>query len=220
MGTLWQALEALPDRRTRKGRRYWLASIVLRSLSAKLAGANDLLAIQRWGGQLTPKALEALGITRGRVPAHATLDDIFRSLPAADLERALRGLVQTGNGLGHVAIDGKRLRSSEHGTSPGAHLLAAFSTWLQAHVGSLVVPPESAEVVEAIRLIRDLPLGPGDVVTGDAAFTYRPIVKAIRAKGADYFLVVTANQPELQAELADAFGDDFPLAAGLPPRPA
>lgn len=99
-------------------------------------------------------------------------------------------------------------------------MLAAFSTKLQATVGSLVVPPESAEAIEAIRLIRDLPLGPGDVVTGDAAFTYRPIIEAIRAKGADYFLFVKGNQPDLQAELAHAFGDDSPLARGRPPRPA
>ncbi len=73
MGTLWEALESLPDRRTRKGRRYSLASIVTLSLAAMLSGANDLLAIRRWGQRLTPKALETLGITRGRVPAHATL---------------------------------------------------------------------------------------------------------------------------------------------------
>ena len=44
---------------------------------AMLSGANDpgsrpgqaLLAIRRWGQRLTPKALEALGITRRRVPA-------------------------------------------------------------------------------------------------------------------------------------------------------
>jgi len=220
MGTLWEALEALPDRRTRKGRRYSLASIVTLSLAAMLAGANDLLAIRRWGQRLTPKALEALGITRGRVPADATLHYVFRSIPAADLEQALRGLVQTGDGLGHVALDGKRLRGSQQGTSPGVHMLAAFSTKLQATVGSLVVPPESAEAVEALRLIRDLPLGPGDVVTGDAAFTYRPIIEAIRAKGADYFLFVKANQPDLQAELAHAFGDDSPLTARRRPGPA
>jgi hypothetical protein len=34
-------------------------------------------------------------------------------------------------------------------------------------------------------------------VTADAAFTYRTVVEAIRAKGADYFLVVKGNQPDL-----------------------
>jgi hypothetical protein len=60
MGTLWTALEGMPDRRTRKGRRYSLASIVMLSLSAMLSGANDLVAIYRWGRRLTPKALAHL----------------------------------------------------------------------------------------------------------------------------------------------------------------
>ena len=57
---------------------------------------------------------------------------------------------------------------------------------------------------EAIELIKSLPLD-GAVVTGDAAFTMKPIVEAIRERGGDYFLFVKGNQPELQAELARAF---------------
>jgi hypothetical protein len=67
-------------------------------------------------------------------------------------------------------------------------------------------------------LIRNLPLD-GVVVTGDAAFTYRRIVEAILEGGGHYFLLVKANQPELQAELAHAFGDDSPLTAGQPAKP-
>src|SRR4051812_17379966 len=80
-----------------------------------------------------------------------------------------------------------------------------------------------AEVVEAIALLKDLPIGAGDVVTGDAAFTYRPVIAAIRAKGAGYFLFVKANQPELQAEIAHVFGDDSPRTgsrAARRPKPA
>ena len=113
------------------------------------------------------------------------------------------------DGLGHVAIDGKRLRGSQHETSPGIHMLHAFSTKLQAAVGSLTVPPDSGECIEAIELIKSLPLE-GAVVTGDAAFTLKTIVEAIRERGGDYFLFVKANQPELEAELARAFGDVSP----------
>ena len=88
-------------------------------------------------------------------------------------------------------------------------MLNAFSTKLQAAVGALVVPPDSGECVEALELIKALPLE-GAVVTGDAAFTMKPIVEAIRDRGGDYFLFVKANQPELQAELARAFGDVSP----------
>ena len=108
-------------------------------------------------------------------------------------------------------------RGSQHETSPqsvaparrGVHLLQAFATKLKATVGSLVVPPDSAEVIEAIELIKSLPLE-GAVVTGDAAFTFKPIVEAVRDRGASYFLFVKANQPELQAEIALAFGDVSP----------
>jgi len=213
MDRLWDRLEGLPDHRTLKGRRYSLAAIVGISLAAMLSGANDLMAIFRWGRRLTPKGLAAFGIGRGRAPCHATYHYVFRSIAVADLEQALRGSVPSGN-VGHVAIDGKRLRGSQSENSPGIHVLQAFSTGLQASIGTLSVPPDSAEMVEAIALLKDLPIGAGDVVTGDAAFTYRPIIEAIRAKGAGYFLFVKANQPALRAEIAHAFGDDSPLASG------
>lgn len=94
-------------------------------------------------------------------------------------------------------------------------MLAAFSTRLQGVVGSLAVPPDSGEVVEAFRLLKGLPLD-GAVITGDAAFTYQPLAAAIRQGGGDYFLFVKGNQPELEAELAHAFGDDSPLEARHP----
>jgi hypothetical protein len=207
-GTLWRALEGIEDRRTRKGRRFPLPAIIAIALCAMLSGANDLMAIFRWGRRLSPKALAALGIDKKRkkAPCHATYHYVFQSIAADDLVRALGTLVKVDGDLGHVAIDGKRLRGSQHETSPGIHMLQAFSTKLQAAVGTLIVPPDSAEVIEAIALIKSLPLE-GAVVTGDAAFTFKAVVEAIRERGGDYFLFVKANQPTLQAELARAFGD-------------
>lgn len=209
--TLYDALVAMPDHRTKKGRRFPLAAIVTIALTAMLSGANDLMAIARWGRRLSPKALTALGVDKKRkkAPCHATYHYVFQSISAADLKVALGTLVNTDVGLGHVAIDGKRLRGSQHETSPGVHMLNAFSTTLQAAVGSLVVPPDSGEVIEVLELIKALPLK-GAVVTGDAAFTFKPVVDAIRERGGDYFLFVKANQPELRAELARAFGDVSP----------
>lgn len=209
--TLFEALQAIPDHRARKGRRFPLATILTIALAAMLSGADDLLAIARWGRRLSPQALWALGASKKRrkAPCHATYHYIFQQLSAADLRAALGVLVNTDEGLGHVAIDGKRLRGSQHDNSPGVHMLHAFSTKLQAVVGSLRVPPDSGECIEAVALLKSLPLQ-GAVVTGDAAFTLEPIVAAIRERGGDYFLFVKANQPQLRAELARAFGDLSP----------
>jgi hypothetical protein len=167
MDALWTSLAALPDRRTKKGRRLELASIVMISLCAMLAGANDLRAIFRWGRRLTPKALAILGVERRRAPCHATYHYVFQAISLPELERALGGFATVGP-LGHVAIDGKRLRGSQHETSPGVHLLQAFATRLQASVGTLNVPPDSGEVFEALKLLKSLPLE-GAVITGDGS---------------------------------------------------
>lgn len=209
--TLLEALHAIPDHRTRKGRRFSLPTILLIALAAMLSGANDLMAIYRWGRRLSPKALQALGANKKRkkAPCHATYHYVFQSISAVDLTAALGVLVKVEGGLGHVAIDGKRLRGSQHETSPGVHMLHAFSTKITAAVGALVVPPDSGECIEAIELIKSLPLD-GAVVTGDAAFTTTAIAETIRERGGSYFLFVKGNQPELRSELERAFGDVSP----------
>lgn len=205
---LYDALQAIPDHRTKKGRRFPLATILVIALAAMLSGANDLLAIARWGRRLSPKALQAIGADKKRrkAPCHATYHYVFQGLSPNALREALGVLVKIESGLGHVALDGKRLRGSQHETSPGVHMLHAFSTRLQAVVGSLVVPPDSGECVEALELIKSLPLE-GALVSGDAAFTTEAVARAIRDRGGHYFLCVKDNQPELRSELARAFGD-------------
>jgi hypothetical protein len=209
--TLFEALQAIPDHRTKKGRRFELATILIIALAAMLSGANDLLAIARWGRRLSPQALWALGASKNRrkAPCHATYHYVFREISPADLRVALGVLVDLEGGLGHVAIDGKRIRGSQHADSPGIHMLHAFSSKIRGVVGSLAVPPDSGECVEALELIKTLPLDDA-LVTGDAAFTTGPIAQAIRDRGGHYFLFVKGNQPELQSELQRAFGDLSP----------
>lgn len=158
--TLLEALAAIPDHRTKKGRRFPLATILIISLAAMLSGANDLLAIARWGRRLSPQALQAIGASKKRkkAPCHATYHYVFQDLSPEALSQALGVLVQIEGGLGHVAIDGKRLRGSQNETSPGVHMLHAFSTKLRAAVGALKVPPDSGECIEALELIKSLPL--------------------------------------------------------------
>ena len=119
-GTLFAALESIPDHRTRKGRRFPLAAILAISLAAMLSGANDLMAIFRWGRRLSPIALQALGVDKKRrkAPCHATYHYVFQSVSAEELASALGCLVTAADGLGHVAIDGKRLRGSQHADEP------------------------------------------------------------------------------------------------------
>ena len=66
-GTLVAALAAIEDHRTKKGRRFPLPAIIMIALCAMLSGANDLMAIYRWGRRLSPKALQALGFYHQKI---------------------------------------------------------------------------------------------------------------------------------------------------------
>jgi DDE family transposase len=225
--TLWEVLGAIPDRRGAKGRQYPLRSMLTLALAAMLAGANDLRAVFRWGRRLPAEALFLLGIKRA--PCHATYHYFFKALDAGAADQVLGAWVRGNQRLGHVAIDGKRLRGSApagHDGSAGVHLLAAFASELGAVIGQLQVAPDANEITAALALLRSLPLQ-GTTVTGDAELCQRAICRAVRDQGGDYLFTVKANQPHLMADIAVAFGDAFPpgtdqglgQAASLDPGP-
>ena len=210
VGSLWQALTLVPDHRREAGKRYPLASLLLIAVAAMLSGRRDQLGIVRWGRRLSREALEAIGISRNRVPAPSVWCELFQGLNIAVLERVLGHWVRGEQPAEHVAIDGKRLRGSAKGQSPGVHLLAAFSGKLQGVIGQLRVAPEANEITAALELLRTLPLE-GVIITGDAIFTQREICRVIVEGGGDYFFTVKDNQPALKADIALAFGPDSPL---------
>ena len=201
---LWEVLEGVPDRREASGRRYPLAAVLAVTVAAMLAGRTSLAAIARWGRRLDREALRELGIVRPRAPCHATYHYVFRDLDVDALEAGLAAWVRGAGAaaaLGHVALDGKRLRGSRTAEGPGVHLLAAFCRSLQGVIGQLRVAPDANEITAALKLLKGLSLG-GVLVTGDAEFAQREICRTIVAGGGDYFFVVTDNQPRPRADIA------------------
>jgi hypothetical protein len=180
------------------------------TLAAMVSGANDLMAVFRWGRRLPADALGQIGLTQA--PCHATYHYFFKAFDVASAERVLGVWSRDGAPLGHVAIDGKRLRASApagHDEREGVHLVSAFASRLRAVVGQRRVEPGGNEITTALALLKTLPLA-GSVITGDAKFCQRTICQSIHDQGGDYQFTVKANQPRLMADIAVAFGDAFP----------
>lgn len=207
--TLWDALCGIEDRRGRKGRQYKLQSLLGLSIAAMLAGANDLIAIFRWGRRLKPEALALFGIDDGVAPCHATFHYFFKSLDADALAAALGKFALGDDRARHIAIDGKTLKGSRRLDAKALHVLSAFATDLSAVIGDLVVEPDQNEITAAMVLLKGLPLD-GAIITGDAIFCQREICRHIRDANGHYVFVVKDNQPALKAAIAESFGDFSP----------
>lgn len=99
-----------------------------------------------------------------------------------------------------IAVDGKRLRGSGR-DGHQVHLLAAAGHHDGGVVAQRDVPTATNEIAVFAPLLAGQDLA-GVVVTADALHTQRDHASFLVDRGADYLLVVKANQPALHAQLA------------------
>src|SRR5215217_8244254 len=170
----------LPDPRDRRGRRHTLASVLAVSAAAVAAGARSVTAIAEWATDAPWPILAALGVRcdpltrRCHVPGEATIRRVLARVDGDAVDAA----------VGAWLAD--RLRPLRH-----RRVLAVDGKRLRG----------SARDGHQVHLLAGLDLA-GVVVTADALHTQRDHASFLVGRGADYLLVVKANQPTLHAQLA------------------
>jgi DDE_Tnp_1-associated len=93
--SLAEHLARVPDPRDRRGVRHTLASLLLATIAAVLAGARSLTAVGEWVADAPPQVLAALGVRRdsltGRFepPDEATIRRVLETVDAAALDEAV-----------------------------------------------------------------------------------------------------------------------------------
>lgn len=205
--TLFDALAAMPDPRSRHGRIHPLPAVLGLVALALLMGRTSLAGISRLGRQFGTPLAHALGFRRGQTPAVSTLSRTLRRLAPEQLLEILSQWVRGRIGdtaFDHIAIDGKTLRGSRHGDIPGHHLVAAYAPTVQAVLAQVRVDAKTNEHKAALELLGILPLK-GKVVTGDAMFCQRDLAKQVIEAKADYVLVVKDNQSNLEIDIRAGF---------------
>jgi predicted transposase YbfD/YdcC len=207
---LLERLAMLPDPRDRRGRRHTLASVLAVSAAAVAAGARSVTAIAEWATDAPWPILAALGVRcdpltrRCHVPGEATIRRVLARVDGDAVDAAVGAwLADRLRPLRHrrvLAVDGKRLRGSAR-DGHQVHLLAALDHHDGAVLAQRQVDGAPGEVPAFQPLLAGLDLA-GVVVTADALHTQRDHASFLVGRGADYLLVVKANQPTLHAQLA------------------
>lgn len=211
--TLYDALAALPEPRSRHGRIHPLPAVMGLVVLAMLMGRKSLQGIARFGRQHGTPLAHALGFRRGKTPTASTLSRTLRRFDVQQLEavmsRWIRGRIGP-DAFEQISLDGKTLRGSRDGELPGQHLVAAYAHAAEAVLAQVRVDSKTNEHKAALELLGVLPLR-GKVVVGDAMFCQRDLAERVIGGGGDYVLVVKDNQPGLEIDIQGGFA--FEMAA-------
>lgn len=198
----------LPDPRVHRTRVHSLESILFLCLCGVICGANDVVAIQRFG-DARRDFLEELVPFPGGIPSHDTIGRVLSKLNPVAFEEMfvtwMRAVAKATDG-DVVAIDGKTLRRALDAAKPNVfvHMVSAWSTCNGVVLGQVATSEHSNEIPAIPKLLRLLQMK-NCLVTIDAMGCQTDIVDEIVQAGGDYLISVKENQPKLSAAVVKAF---------------
>ncbi len=209
MGSLYDFLSRLEDRRDSRGIRYKLVNILIFALLSKLAGEDRLTGISEWVWHRKEALAKALGLKRPQAPHRTTYSRVLGgTLEVEELAAAVGNFFAGGSGDGQlvqIAIDGKTLRGSiPWGQSRGVHLMAAYIPGEGVVLAQVEVEGKENEIKAAPRLLESIDLG-GKVVSADAMLAQRQLSTQIVEAGGQYVWTIKKNQPQLHDDIATFF---------------
>jgi predicted transposase YbfD/YdcC len=189
---------------------YPLINIVVIALCAVICGADDFVAIARFGRTKRDWLAKFLDLSAG-IPSHDRFNAVLAMIKPAEFETCLLSWITALHDITEgqvVAIDGKTLRRSFDAASSKSaiHMVSAWATANQISLGQVVVDAKSNEITAIPQLLQMLEIS-GSLVTIDAMGCQTQIAKEIVAQGADYCLAVKGNQPTLYNGIVDFYHD-------------
>lgn len=187
-----------------------LINIVFIAVCAVICGADDFVAIARWGRTKQAWLAKFLDLAAG-IPSHDCFNAVLAALKPAEFEKCFLTWITSLHEITKgqiIPIDGKTVRRSFDGASGKAaiHMVSAWAAANHVCLGQVVTEEKSNEITAIPKLLELLEIS-GALITIDALGCQTEIAKQIVAKDADYCLAVKGNQPTLHQGLMDFFED-------------
>jgi predicted transposase YbfD/YdcC len=191
---------------------YPLINVVVIAVCAVISGADDFVAIARFGTTKREWLARFLDLKNG-IPSHDRFNAIFAAIKPAEFEKCLLSWITALHEITDgqvIAIDGKTLRRSFDAANSKAaiHMVSAWATANHISLGQVVVDAKSNEITAIPKLLEMLELS-GAMVTIDAMGCQTEIARRIVGADADYCLAVKANQPTLHQGIVGFFDDQL-----------
>ncbi|MAT96545.1 MAG: ISAs1 family transposase [Anaerolineaceae bacterium] len=206
-----QHFGTIEDPRRQAGLRHQLVEVMFIAICAIIAGADDWVAIERFGQAKESWFQKFLPLKHG-IPSHDTFGDVFSVLDPEQFAEAFIGWMQMiATVSGVIALDGKTVRRSfDKALGKAAiHMVSAWSAENRLILGQVKVDDKSNEITALPQLLALLVIK-GCLVTIDAMGCQTEIAEQIVAQGGDYLLAVKKNQKYLYEDVAHLFKHAVP----------
>jgi len=179
---------------------YPLINIVTIAICAVICGADDFVAIAKFGRAKRKWLSRFLDLSRG-IPSHDRFNAVLAAIKPAEFEACLLSWITALHEVTEgqvIAIDGKTLRRSFDAASSKSaiHMVSAWATANHISLGQTVVDAKSNEITAIPKLLEMLEIA-GSLVTIDAMGCQTEIAQKIIDAKADYVLAVKENQKTL-----------------------
>lgn len=199
---------SLTDPRNVDRSTYPLINFVAIAIIAVVSGADDFVAIAKFGRQKREWLSKFLDLSKG-IPSHDRFNAVLARIKPEEFEKCLLSWITSLHEVTAgqiVAIDGKTLRGSFDKASgkSAIHMVSAWATANHISLGQVVVDEKSNEITAIPKLLKMLDLT-GALVTIDAMGCQTEIAQKIVDAGADYCLMVKDNQRKTRQAIANFF---------------
>lgn len=200
MSSIHTYFSELQDPRIERTKKHPLINILVIALCAVICGAEDFVAIERFGDYKKDWFGSFLDLTHG-IPSHDTISRVFCLLDNQQFVECFVAWVEalTTKVKGVIAIDGKTLCGASTLDKP-LHIVNAWCVENQLALGQLQVAGKTNEI-SAIPLLLQLLDIKGTTITLDALGCQKAITKQIRERQADYLLSLKKNHRSLHREV-------------------
>ena len=208
--SLLEVFSQLEDPRKARGVRHPFSGIVALTVLGMLARIREMEVLVRWATVHWDSLRAPLGFDRDEPPCATTISRTLAKCSVDEFQKALNQRLRhhVAEGEGVLAVDGKTAKQGIDSDGNPLHMLNAFVHDVQAVVGQWSTGDDKTNEPSLFRrklrgLLVSYPML--QLITGDAIFAQRPLIKMIRNLGKDYLFQIKGNQSDTIDALENCF---------------
>jgi hypothetical protein len=207
-----QCLRKVPDPRSARGVSHRFPHILTIVMLGLIANISTLAEIERWAKNHFAQLSQFLRFRRNGIPHAITFARVLRKISLDDLQKAFAEFLNGALALPPTvaAVDGKAAKQMKNEDGDPILMLNVFAQTLKLHLASWSVHGDKTNEPGCLKnhLEELFTMYPClKLLTGDAIYTQRPLLEAIREHNRDYLVQVKKNQGKLYEQMQLTFED-------------